>query len=286
MDFPDGQGIIGRIVEDILKKYCVFSQNIVSYIRSIMLMKKISLDFTLLVFCLFTLCHAQDVSVIIRSADELMRGNSSFSRVTMTIVKPEWQRKIAMIAWSLEPGYSIIYVSEPARDKGTVTLKRGNEVWNWLPSVQKVIKIPPSMMLQSSMGSDFTNDDLVRASSIVKDYTYTVLGREVYEGYDCYKIQLIPKPEASIVWAKVLIWISSKGFFELKTEYYDEDGTLVKSCIGSNIKTFGDRRLPAHWEMIPHDNPGNMTILDYDELKFNISIHTDYFSLQNMKRIH
>ena len=114
-------------------------------------MKKISSDFTSSV-SFFTLCHAQDVSVIIRSADELMRGNSSFSRVTMTIVKPEWQRKIAMIAWSLEPGYSIIYVSEPARDKGTVTLKRGNEVWNWLPSVQKVIKIPPSMMLQLWMG--------------------------------------------------------------------------------------------------------------------------------------
>ena len=245
-------------------------------------------SFYIIVFVLlsYSFSFAQDALEIIRKADELMRGNSSYAQITMTVVKPDWQRTMTMKAWSLEPNYSLIYVTEPARDKGTVTLKRGNEVWNWLPSVQKVIKIPPSMMLQSWMGSDFTNDDLVRASSIVKDYTHTLLGREVYEGYDCYKIQLVPKPEAGVVWARVLIWISSNGFLELKTEYYDEDGILVKSFLGSNVKSFGDRRLPAHWEMIPHDNPGNKTTLDYDELKFNISVTADFFSLQNMKRIH
>ena len=234
----------------------------------------------------YSFSFAQDALEIISKADELMRGKSSYALITLTVVKPGWQRTMTMKAWSLEPYYSLIYVTEPARDKGTVTLKRGNEVWNWLPSVQKVIKIPSSMMLQSWMGSDFTNDDLVRASSIVKDYTHTLVGREVYEGYDCYKIQLIPKPEAGIVWARVLVWISINGFLELKTDYYDEDGILVKSFLGSNVKSFGDRRLPAHWEMIPHDNPGDKTILDYDELKFNISVTADFFSLQNMKRIH
>lgn len=115
---------------------------------------------------------AQDVAAIMRKADELMRGKSSYAQITMTIQKPGWHRTMAMKAWSLEPDFSLAYVSEPARDRGTVTLKRGKEVWNWVPSVQKVIKIPPSMMLQSWMGSDFTNDDLVRASSIVKDYTH------------------------------------------------------------------------------------------------------------------
>jgi outer membrane lipoprotein-sorting protein len=245
-------------------------------------------SFYIIVFALlsYSFSFAQDALEIIRKADDLMRGNNSYAQITMTVVKPDWQRTMTMKAWSLEPNYSLIYVTEPARDKGTVTLKRGNEVWNWLPSVQKVIKIPPSMMLQSWMGSDFTNDDLVRASSIVKDYTHTLLGREVYEGYDCYKIQLVPKPEAGVVWAKVLIWISSNGFLELKTEYYDEDGIPVKSFLGSNVKSFGDRRLPAHWEMIPHDNHENKTTLDYDELKFNISVTADFFSLQNMKRIH
>ncbi len=229
---------------------------------------------------------AQDATEIIRKADELMRGKSSYFAITMTIEKPSWKRTMVMKGWSLEPDFSLVYVTEPARDKGTVTLKRGNEVWNWLPSVQKVIKIPPSMMLQSWMGSDFTNDDLVRASSIVKDYTHTLLGREQCEGQECYKVELVPKPEAGVVWAKVLVWISTGGYLEYKTEYYDEDGTLVKSFLGSNVKTFGDRKLPAHWEMIPYNEPGNKTILDYDELRFNEKIGADFFSLQNMKRVH
>jgi outer membrane lipoprotein-sorting protein len=237
-------------------------------------------------FFVSTVSRAQNALEIVRKADDLMRGKSSYALITMTIVKPDWQRTMTMKAWSLEPDYALIYVTEPARDKGTVTLKRRNEVWNWLPSVQKVIKIPPSMMLQSWMGSDFTNDDLVRASSIVKDYTHTVLGRELYDGVECYKIQLIPKPEAGVVWAKVLVWISSGDFLELKTEYYDEDGRLVKSFLGSKVKRFGDRRLPAHWEMIPYNSPGDKTILDYNELAFNIRITADFFSLQNMTRIH
>ncbi|HTP13612.1 MAG TPA: outer membrane lipoprotein-sorting protein [Bacteroidota bacterium] len=230
--------------------------------------------------------RAQDATEIIRKADDLMRGKSSYAVFTMTIEKPSWKRTMTMKAWSLEPDFSLVYVTEPARDKGTVTLKRGNEVWNWLPSVQKVIKIPPSMMLQSWMGSDFTNDDLVRASSIVKDYTHRLLGRERYEGQECYKIELVPKPEAGVVWAKVLVWISTEGYLEYKTEYYDEDGTLVKSFLGSNVKKFGDRRLPAHWEMVPYNEPGNRTILEYDELRFDEQIGNDFFSLQNMKRVH
>ncbi len=230
--------------------------------------------------------YSQDASAIIRKADELMRGTSSYAQITMTIVKPEWQRTMTMKVWSLEPNFSLVFMTEPARDKGTVTLKRGNEVWNWLPSVQKVIKIPPSMMLQSWMGSDFTNDDLVRASSIVNDYTHSLLGHEVYEGHECHKIQLIPKPEAGVVWARVLVWISTEGYLELKTEYYDEAGALVKSFLGSKIKSFGDRKLPAHWEMVPQNSRGNKTILEYDELRFNVTLNADFFSLQNMKRVH
>jgi outer membrane lipoprotein-sorting protein len=110
---------------------------------------------------LFVNALSQDATEIVKKADELMRANSSYSEIMMIIVKPDWSREMGMKVWALEPDYSMIYITEPARDKGTVTLKRKTEVWNWLPSAQKVIKIPPSMMLQSWMGSDFTNDDLV-----------------------------------------------------------------------------------------------------------------------------
>jgi len=229
--------------------------------------------------------NAQTAKEIVEKADRLMRANSSYSEIKMTIEKPDWSRTMGMKAWALEPDYAIIYITEPARDKGTVTLKRYNEVWNWLPSAQKVIKIPPSMMLQSWMGSDFTNDDLVRASSIVKDYTHELIGEEKINGYECYKLKLTPKPEAGVVWGKIITWISKEKYLQVKTDYYDEEETLIKSFIGSNEEKMDGRNIFTHWEMIPYDEPGNKTILDYEKMKFNIEIDESFFSEQNMKRV-
>jgi outer membrane lipoprotein-sorting protein len=244
-------------------------------------MKKLILIF---VFILST-AFGQDAKEIVQKADQLMRANSSYSELTMQIVKPDWSRTMGMKAWALEPDYSLIYITEPARDKGSVTLKRKNEVWNWLPSAQKVIKIPPSMMLQSWMGSDFTNDDLVRQSSIVKDYNHKLISEEKLDVYDCYKIEMIPKPDAGVVWGKIITWIVKEKYLQLKVDYYDEEGTLVKSFNGSQEEKMDGRNIFAHWEMVPYDKPGNKTIMDYQEIKFNININESFFSEQNMKRV-
>ncbi len=228
---------------------------------------------------------AQDAREIVRKANDLMRGTSTYSEISMTIIKPEWSRTIAMKVWAVEPDYSLVYVTEPARDRGSVTLKRKAEVWNWLPSVQRVIKIPPSMMLQSWMGSDFTNDDLVRQSSIVDDYTHSIAGEETIAGHLCWKIALVPKPEAGVVWGKLFMWVSKSGYLELRTDFFDEDGTLVKSFVGSAIKTFDGRSLASHWEMTPVNDPGKKTVLDYRTIKFNMNIDQSFFSEQNMKRV-
>lgn len=232
-----------------------------------------------------TTAFSQDAKEILQKAIDLMYGKKTYSVVTMTIVKPAWSRTVSMKAWSIEPDYSIVYVMEPARDKGSVTLKRKNEVWNWLPSVQKTIKIPPSMMLASWMGSDFTNDDLVRQSSIIEDYSHKLLGEEVYEGYDCYKIELIPDPEAGVVWGKIITWISKKGFMQLKEEFYDEDGVLVRTMLGSKPKNFDGHLLPSYSEMIPHNKPGNKTSFETKELDFDVHITPEFFSIQNMGRV-
>ncbi|HEX9252676.1 MAG TPA: outer membrane lipoprotein-sorting protein [Ignavibacteriaceae bacterium] len=228
---------------------------------------------------------AQDATAIVKKADELMRAKSSYTEMTMKIVKPDWSREMSMKVWALEPDYAMIYITEPARDKGTVTLKRKNEVWNWLPTAQKVIKIPPSMMLQSWMGSDFTNDDLVRESSIIKDYTHKLIGEEKVDGYDCYKIQLTPKPEAGVVWGKIITWIAKDSYLQPKTEYYDEDGFIIKIFIGSNLQKMDGRNIFTHWEMIPEDKPGNKTIMDYNKIQFNINTDESFYSEQNMKRV-
>lgn len=236
-------------------------------------------------FFFFTKITAQDATEIVKKADGLMRAKSSYTEMTMKIVKPDWSREMSMKAWALESDYAILYITEPARDKGTVILKRKSEVWNWLPTAQKVIKIPPSMMLQSWMGSDFTNDDLVRESSVIKDYTHKLIGEEKIDEINCYKIQLIPKPEAGVVWGKIITWIAKGSYLQPKTEYYDEDGFLIKKFIGSSLQKMDGRNIFSHWEMIPEDKPGNKTIMDFNKIQFNIRTEESFYSEQNMKRV-
>ena len=141
------------------------------------------------------------------------------------------------------------------------------------------------MMLQSWMGSDFTNDDLVRQSSIVEDYTHSIIGEEDYQGYLCYKIELIPKPDAGVVWGKIIMLISKEKYLQLKMDYYDEDEYLVKTMQGSKVKEIGGRVIPTYWEMNPVDDPGQKTVMIYDEIEFNKKLKQDFFSQQNMKRV-
>ena len=141
------------------------------------------------------------------------------------------------------------------------------------------------MMMQSWMGSDFTNDDLVKQSSVVKDYVHSFVGEEEVDGYLCHKIQMIPKPEAGVVWGKVIMWVSKQGYLQMRADYFDEDEFLVKSMIGSKIQKMGGRTIPTHWEMIPVDKPGQKTVMEYISIEFNIDINESFFSQQNMKRV-
>lgn len=241
----------------------------------------------LLLICLAfaSVTNAQDIKEIIRQADEKFRGSSSQGEMTMIIERPSWSRTVSMKNWSLGNEYSIIYITAPAKEKGQVFLKREKEMWNWVPNIERMIKIPPSMMMQSWMGSDFTNDDLVRESSLVKDYTHKLIGEENFEGYDCYKAELIPLDDAPVVWGKVLMWISKEELHWLKAEFYDEDGYLVNTEILSDIKKMDDRIMPTRMEMIPADEEGHKTIMIFNEMKFNVNMDESFFSQQNIKRI-
>ena len=229
--------------------------------------------------------QAQDIKDIIRKADEKFRGNSSKGEMTMIIERPSWSRTVSMKSWTLGNDYSLIYITAPAKEKGQVFLKRGKEMWNWVPNIERMIKIPPSMMMQSWMGSDFTNDDLVSQSSLVKDYTHKLLGEETIEGYNCYKVELIPHDDAPVVWGKIIMWISKSDLLWLKTEYYDEDNLLVNIENLSEIKKMDDRTMPTRMEMIPVEEEGNKTIMIFKNMKFNIKLKESFFSQQNMKRI-
>jgi len=244
---------------------------------------------TKLLFLIFPflsfLTSGQNVDDIVKKADEKLRGDSSQGEFTMIIERPTWSREISMKNWTLGNEYSMVYITAPAKEKGQVFLKRQKEMWNWVPNIERMIKIPPSMMMQSWMGSDFTNDDLVRESSLIKDYQKKLMGEEKLGEYNCYKVELIPNDDAPVVWGRILMWVSKNEYHWLKAEYYDEDGILVNTEIMSEVKLMDDREMPTRMEMIPADKPGQKTIMIFEKMKFDIKIDETFFSQQNMKKV-
>lgn len=230
--------------------------------------------------------YSQDAREIVKKADEKMKGEeSSISQMTMKIIRPTWERTVSFKSWSKGTDYSLVLITAPAREKGQSFLKYKREMWSWNPSINRMIKLPPSMLSQGWMGSDFTNDDLLNESSIVVDYTHKLSGKEVVSGKECYKIELIPKENAPVVWGKILLWISREDYLQLKAEYYDEDDYLVKTETGMNIKNMSGRVIPTRFELVPADKEGNKTILTLDMIEFNSPIPVSFFTQQNMKNV-
>ena len=247
-------------------------------------MKRTFQIFTLLLITL-TL-NAQTATEIIKKAEDRMRGKSLYSEMKIITVRPKWSREMTMKSWSKGDERNLILVTGPSKDKGIVYLKRDKEIWNWMPSIERSIKMPPSMMMQSWMGTDFNNDDLVRESSTIKDYTHKITSPdEIIEGRKCWKIELIPIAEAAVVWGKVVIWIDQKDYMQLKTEQYDEDEYLINTMLATGIKEMGGKVLPTKMTLIPEEKKGQKTIMEYTDMKFEINVDDNFFSIQNMKKI-
>ncbi len=222
---------------------------------------------------------------IIDHANELLRGKTSFSEMEMKVTRPKWERTLRFKAWSKGSDYSMILITYPAKEKGQVFLKRQKDMWNYIPDIDKMIKIPPSMMMQSWMGSDMTNDDLVKGASIVKDYNHKILRDEIKDGYECWVIELVPKEDAVVVWGKIISWITKKGYMTLRNEYYDEDEFLINTETLTNIKNIGDRIMPTLFEITPEEKKNQKTTMEFSNIEFDLPINDDFFSIQNMKRV-
>lgn len=230
--------------------------------------------------------QAVNATDIVRKADEKFNGEkSSIMVMSMTIIRPTWQRTVEFKNWSLGRDYALTLITAPAKDLGQTFLKRGTEMWSWNPAISRLIKLPPSMMSQGWMGSDYTNDDILKESSVVNDYTHEIIGEETIDGRRCYKIKLVAKEDAAVVWGSQLRWIDKKDYLVLRTELYDQDGSLVRTETGSDIKTMDGREIPARLELVPEEEPGNKTVVSIKEIKFNIKIIETFFSQQKMKNI-
>ena len=229
---------------------------------------------------------AQTPKDIIEKAEEIRRGvESAQADLTMTIIRPSWERSMSLKSWNKGDDYSLILVTAPARDKGVASLKREKEVWNWMPKIERTIKLPPSMMSQSWMGSDFKNNDLVQDVSIINDYDHTLMEDSVIEGRKCWKIELIPHEDVAVVWGKIHTWIDQKDYLTLRSEFYDEDGYLVNVMQASNIKPMDGRTFATKLEMIPIEEEGHKTVMEYNSIIFDKQIPESFFSVQNMKRV-
>tara|TARA_B110000444_G_scaffold238711_1_gene252520 strand:+ start:3217 stop:3933 length:717 start_codon:yes stop_codon:yes gene_type:complete len=228
---------------------------------------------------------AQTPIEIIKTADRKLKGNSSYAEMSITIVRPKWKKKMNLKSWSKGTDYSVTLVTSPAKEKGSVFLKRKKEAWNYLPTIERTVKLPPSMMTQNWMGTDFTNDDLIKQSSMVIDYTHEIIGTEIIENLNCWKLELIPIENASVVWGKLIVWIDKKDYMQLKTEFYDEDLEIVNRMVGSEINEYNGKKLPSKLEFYPLEDDGNKTVIKYNVWNFGVSIPENYFSTQYVSRL-
>ena len=219
---------------------------------------------------------------IIDEFDRMMRGESSAGLMRMEIDTENWSRALEMRIWSLGTEHSLVRVETPPREAGTATLMVDNEVWNYLPNVDRTIKVPPSMMLGSWMGSHFTNDDLVKESRLIEDYDIVVSHDGPRDGDDVWEFTLTPKPDAPVIWGRIEQQIRKRDRMPIWARYYDEDGSLVRTMNFSDFRVLGGRTLPARMVMEPTDGE-ERTVVIYLELEFDVGLDEDFFSLRNLR---
>ncbi len=222
-------------------------------------------------------------SEIVDFVDRLMRGESSRGEVVMNVETENWSRSMRMTVSSLGTDYALVRVLEPRKDAGTATLKSGNEIWNYLPKVDRTIKIPASLMSASWMGSHFTNDDLVKESRLVEDYDITVGFEGLREAGEVWEFVLIPRPEAPVVWGRILYQVRKEDLMPVWARYYDEDGALMRTLTFAEYRRFGERLVPAVMRMVPEDEPGEFTEVIYERLEFDVDLTPEFFSLRQLR---
>ncbi|MDZ7373363.1 MAG: outer membrane lipoprotein-sorting protein [candidate division KSB1 bacterium] len=226
----------------------------------------------------------QSPEEIVRRAEEAIKGKTCHGLFTMKVATPDFQRTLRMESWWVGNEKALITILAPAREAGNRTLKVGREIWMYLRNTETTIKIPPSMMLQSWNGSDYTYDDLVRESDLVRDYHISIAGNDTLDGVATWKLALLPRPEAPVVWGKVLYWVRKPDYLPARVEYFDEEGELVRTMIFQEFKALGGRKIPSRWTMRNQRKPGHYTEITIESIEFDIRIPDRVFSFRELER--
>ncbi len=223
------------------------------------------------------------IDKIMTKQDELYRSSTSHAVMEMQITTPHWERTLEMEAWSEGMDKSFIVINSPAKEKGTATLRVDEEMWNYLPKTDKVMKIPPSMMMSSWMGSDFTNDDLVRETSLEEDYDAEIFHPENADSQLIY-LRLTPKEDTPTVWAKIEVAVRADDYLPVWQKFFNERDELVRIMEFKDIKEVGGKTIPTVMELTPQNEEGHKTIVRYKDVEFDIPLDDEIFSLRNLQK--
>ena len=242
---------------------------------------------TILIFFLIlafkTPCPAMDADQIVKAGFNYWRGKASIGTVEMRIHREDWQRSMTIKAWTRGQKDSLFYITAPPKDYGNGTLKKGREMWIYNPKVNRVIKVPPSMMSQCWMGSDFSNNDLAKSDSLLLDYDHSIIGTETHEGKTVYIIRSMPKPNAPVVWGMQRLKIREDQIW-LSEAFFDEDLQPVKIMTALEIQMLGGKLFPRVWRMRNVDEQDRYTQLTYLSLEFKSSLPDRLFTLSSLKQ--
>ena len=249
-------------------------------------MKKLSAALiTIILLAATVAAQGSEVNKVIEKLDRLYRSSSSRGRMKMAIVNPHWERTLVMDFWSAGMEKMLIVVQEPEKEKGTATLKIKNEMWNYMPNINKVIKIPPSMMMANWMGSDFTNDDIVRESSFLTDYSYSEIQPPDAEQGLMY-LELMPKEGVVTIWKKLVMIVDRETYLPVEQRYVDEKDRVMKKALYSKVKVMDGKEIPTQMTMIPlsEEKKGHRTAVEYFEIDFDVDLSEDIFTLRNLRK--
>lgn len=247
-------------------------------------MLRIFLSYVILALCITNGAFAQDGKQLVRRAEDAIKGKiSSHSTMEMIIKTPDYTRSMTMESWTSGNSKALVKILAPIREAGNRTLKLGNDIWMYLRNTETTIRIPPSMMLQSWNGSDYTYDDMVHEETLSKDYNITIVGSDTIAGSECWKLQLLPKPNAAVVWGKLFYWVRKDRDLPAKAEYFDERGKLMRTMVMSDFKVIGGRFIPTVWTMYNADKT-HSTEIKLEKASFDKNIPSSIFSLRELEK--
>ena len=223
-------------------------------------------------------------SSVIRQGENTMRGATSQSVMTMKIVRPEFKRELKLRSWSVGSAKAMVEILQPPKEEGVASLRSSQQMWNYLPKVDQVVRVPTSLMLQSWMGSDFTNDDLMKASSILRDYRHRLVRRDVVDNEKTILIECLPKRGAAVVWGKILYWARISDNLPVRQKFFDESGKLIRTLKFGKFKKMDDRVIPTMIGVVPADEPHSMTVVRYEKILYDRKVPNSLFTKEKLRQ--